>query len=81
MEKVIDNRKYVIDVSVDEVSSAIESETTFSPEGSVQSCNQQETLLRLVMLQLVAALVYQFQVLTLRLKLLKPVLLPFQSPK
>ena len=32
MEKVIDNRKYVIDVSVDlEVSSAIESETTFSP--------------------------------------------------
>ena len=39
MEKVIDNRKYVIDVSVDlEVSSAIESETTFSPnEGSVQS--------------------------------------------
>ena len=31
MEKVIDNRKYVIDVSVDlEVSSAIESETTFS---------------------------------------------------
>ena len=39
MEKVIDNRKYVIDVSVDlEVSSAIESETTFSPnDGSVKS--------------------------------------------
>ena len=43
MEKVIDNRKYVIDVSVDlEVSSAIESETTFSPNDgtvkSLQSC-------------------------------------------
>ena len=39
MEKVIDNRKYVIDVSVDlEVSSAIESETTFSPnDGIVKS--------------------------------------------
>jgi Flagellar biosynthesis/type III secretory pathway lipoprotein len=39
MEKVIDNRKYVIDVSVDlEVSSAIENQTTFSPnEGSVKS--------------------------------------------
>ncbi len=39
MEKVIDNRKYVIDVSVDlEVSSAIESETTFSPnDGTVKS--------------------------------------------
>ena len=39
MEKVIDNRKYVIDVSVDlEVSSAIENQTTFSPnEGSVLS--------------------------------------------
>ena len=39
MEKVIDNRKYVIDVSVDlEVSSAIESETTFSPnDGAVKS--------------------------------------------
>ena len=39
MEKVIDNQKYVIDVSVDlEVSSAIESETTFSPnDGTVKS--------------------------------------------
>ena len=39
MEKVIDNRKYVIDVSVDlDVSSAIESETTFSPnDGTVKS--------------------------------------------
>ena len=39
MEKVIDNRKYVIDDSVDlEVSSAIESETTFSPnDGTVKS--------------------------------------------
>ena len=39
MEKVIDNRKYVIDVSVDlEVSSAIENQTTFSPnDGSVKS--------------------------------------------
>tara|TARA_B100000941_G_scaffold83338_1_gene57382 strand:+ start:8081 stop:9586 length:1506 start_codon:yes stop_codon:yes gene_type:complete len=39
MEKVIDNRKYVIDVSVDlDVSSAIESETTFSPsDGTIKS--------------------------------------------
>ena len=39
MEKVIDNRKYVIDVCVDlDVSSAIESETTFSPnDGTVKS--------------------------------------------
>ena len=47
MEKVIDNRKYVIDVSVDlEVSSAIESETTFSPnEGSVQSLQSARDLI------------------------------------
>ena len=38
MEKVIDNRKYVIDVSVDlEVSSAIESETRFSPNDKRKS--------------------------------------------
>ena len=34
LEKVIDNRKYVVDVSVDlEISSAFESQTTFSPRG------------------------------------------------
>nr|MCS5614315.1 hypothetical protein [Candidatus Neomarinimicrobiota bacterium] len=32
LEKVIDNRKYVVDVSVDlEISSAIENQTTYSP--------------------------------------------------
>ena len=34
LEKVIDNRKYVVDVSVDlEISSAIENQTTYSPSG------------------------------------------------
>ena len=34
LEKVIDNRKYVIDVSVDlEISSAYENQTTYSPNG------------------------------------------------
>ncbi len=35
LEKVIDNRKYVVDVSVDlEISSAIENQTTYSPRGA-----------------------------------------------
>ena len=35
LEKVIDNRKYVVDVSVDlEISSAIENQTTYSPSGA-----------------------------------------------
>ncbi|HIM74212.1 MAG TPA: hypothetical protein EYM47_04910 [Candidatus Marinimicrobia bacterium] len=35
LEKVIDNRKYVVDVSIDlEISSAIENQTTYSPSGS-----------------------------------------------
>jgi len=34
LEKVIDNRKYVVDVSVDlEISSAMENQTTYSPSG------------------------------------------------
>ena len=34
LEKVIDNRKYVVDVSIDlEISSAIENQTTYSPSG------------------------------------------------
>ncbi|MEA1882641.1 MAG: flagellar M-ring protein FliF C-terminal domain-containing protein [Candidatus Marinimicrobia bacterium] len=43
LEKVIDNRKYVVDVSIDlEISSAIESQTTYSPGG--QSENAIEAL-------------------------------------
>ena len=35
LEKVIENRKYVIDVSVDlELSSAVENQTTYSPNGN-----------------------------------------------
>ena len=35
LEKVIDNRKYVVDVSIDlEISSAIENQTTYSPSGA-----------------------------------------------
>ena len=46
LEKVIDNRKYVVDVSVDlEISSAIENETTFSPSGTIKSLNSAESLL------------------------------------
>ena len=46
LEKVIDNRKYVVDVSVDlEISSAIENETTFSPSGAIKSLNSAENLL------------------------------------
>ena len=38
LEKVIDNRKYVVDVSVDlEISSAIENQTTYSPSGANDS--------------------------------------------
>ena len=83
MEKVIDNRKYVIDVSVDlEVSSAIESETTFSPnEGSVQSLQSARDLVTSSDAPTSGSVGLPIQVLTLRLKLLKPVLLPFQSPK
>ena len=37
LEKVIDNRKYVVDVSVDlEISSAVENQTTFSPSGTIK---------------------------------------------
>ena len=46
LEKVIDNRKYVVDVSVDlEISSAVENQTTFSPSGSIKSLNDAENLL------------------------------------
>ena len=46
LEKVIDNRKYVVDVSVDlEISSAIENEITFSPSGAIKSLNSAENLL------------------------------------
>ena len=45
LEKVIDNRKYVVDVSVDlEISSAIENEITFSPSGAIKSLNSAENL-------------------------------------
>lgn len=38
LEKVIDNRKYVVDVSIDlELSFAVEEQTTFSPQGSAPS--------------------------------------------
>ena len=48
LEKVIDNRKYVIDVSVDlEISSAYENQTTYSPGGSsgVESLKAAENIL------------------------------------
>ena len=46
LEKVIDNRKYVIDVSVDlEISSAFENETTYSPNGGIESLNAAEDML------------------------------------
>ena len=46
LEKVIDNRKYVVDVSVDlEISTAVENQTTFSPGGSIKSLNNAENLL------------------------------------
>ena len=46
LEKVIDNRKYVIDVSVDlEISSAFENQTTYSPNGGVESLKAAEDLL------------------------------------
>jgi len=46
LEKVIDNRKYVVDVSVDlEISSAVENQTTFSPSGAIKSLNSAENLL------------------------------------
>ena len=48
LEKVIDNRKYVIDVSVDlEISSAYENQTTYSPGGSsgVESLKAAEDIL------------------------------------
>ena len=45
LEKVIDNRKYVVDVSVDlEISSAVE-QTTFSPSGTIKSLNEAENVL------------------------------------
>ena len=46
LEKVIDNRKYVVDVSVDlEISSAVENQTTFSPSGTIKSLNEAENIL------------------------------------
>ena len=46
LEKVIDNRKYVVDVSVDlEISSAVENQTTFSPSGAIKSLNEAENVL------------------------------------
>ena len=47
LEKVIDNRKYVIDVSVDlEISSAYENQTTYSPNsGGVESLKAAEDML------------------------------------
>ena len=46
LEKVIDNRKYVVDVSVDlEISSAVENQTTFSPSGTIKSLNEAENVL------------------------------------
>ena len=47
LEKVIDNRKYVIDVSVDlEISSAYENQTTYSPNGGgVESLKAAEDIL------------------------------------
>ncbi|MBN4080758.1 hypothetical protein JYT44_00195 [Caldithrix abyssi] len=51
LEKVIDNRKYVVDVSVDlEISSAFESQTTYSPSGRggklIESLKAAEDLLK-----------------------------------
>ena len=50
LEKVIDNRKYVVDVSVDlEIGSAFESQTTYSPNGgdasSIESLEAAEDML------------------------------------
>jgi hypothetical protein len=46
LEKVIDNRKYVIDVSVDlEISSAFENQTTYSPNGGIESLKAAEDML------------------------------------
>ena len=46
LEKVIDNRKYVIDVSVDlEISSAFENQTTYSPNGGIESLKSAEDML------------------------------------
>jgi hypothetical protein len=46
LEKVIDNRKYVIDVSVDlEISSAFENQTTYSPKGGIESLKAAEDML------------------------------------
>ena len=46
LEKVIDNRKYVIDVSVDlEISSAYENQTTYSPNGAIESLKATEDML------------------------------------
>ena len=46
LEKVIDNRKYVIDVSVDlEISSAFENQTTYSPNGGIESLKAVEDML------------------------------------
>ena len=51
LEKVIDNRKYVVDVSVDlEISSAYENQTTYSPSGvgsSIESLKAAEDLLNI----------------------------------
>ena len=51
LEKVIDNRKYVVDVSVDlEISSAYENQTTYSPDGgssSIESLKAAEDLLNI----------------------------------
>ena len=48
LEKVIDNRKYVIDVSVDlEISSAFENQTTYSPNGDVESLKAAEDMFRI----------------------------------
>lgn len=47
MEKVVDNRKYVIDVSVDlEISNAYENQTTFSPnDGTIKSLSDAENII------------------------------------
>ena len=54
LEKVIDNRKYVVDVSVDlEISSAYENQTTYSPDGvgsSIESLKAAEDLLNICLL-------------------------------
>jgi len=51
LEKVIDNRKYVVDVSVDlEISSAYENQTTYSPDGggsAIESLKAAEDLLNI----------------------------------